>query len=319
MQFYGNFFIHGWPYYPDGTDVGEGFSGGCIRLSTSDAKEVFEFADIHTPIYVFDSDAVAENELEQAENQKVLKKVNAPHVSARSYLVADLETGEVFLERNSSLVYPIASITKLLTAVVANETISFDRLITVTPHAFNTYGGQGNLQIGERLTIGEMYYPLLLSSSNDAAVAIASHQGEGAFITLMNQKARALDMENTIFDDPSGLSPQNVSTASDLFKLARYIHDRKSFIFEITTKNAEALDATEYTPARTYTSNNPMRGRGDFLGGKNGFTDEARKTLLSLFKVGVGDEERVVAIIVLGSEDHTSDTLKLLSWIQQSI
>jgi D-alanyl-D-alanine carboxypeptidase len=62
-----------------------------------------------------------------------------------------------------------------------------------------------------------------------------------------------------------------------------------------------------------------MRGRGDFLGGKNGFTDEARKTLLSLFKVGVGEDERVIVIVVLGSEDHTNDTLKLLSWIQQSI
>jgi hypothetical protein len=310
MQFYGNFFIHGWPYYPDGTEVGEGYSGGCIRLTTEDAEKVFAFADIHTPIYVYDSDLPP---IEGANfDEDTSRNITHPRVGANAYLVADLESGEVYLEKNATEVYPIASISKLMTAVVANETISFASYIPVTEYAFNTYGSLGGLEVGDRLTIGEMYYPLLLSSSNDAAQAIADFRGGADFVRLMNQKARALDMADTSFGDPSGLSPANVSSVSDLFKLARYIDDRKRFIFDISMQLEEEAPATDYVEARTYKNNHPMKDHPSFIGGKNGFTDEAQKTLLSLFKVQTKEGQKKIAIIVLGTPDSKTDTTKLL-------
>src|SRR5690606_19090161 len=130
MQFYGNFFIHGWPYYPDGTEVSPGYSGGCVRLSTEDSQAVFEFVDVGTPIFVYDTDLEGDQE---SISPSQLSNIPLPRVSSKAYLVADLTTGEVFAEKQANTPFPIASITKLMTAVVANETISYASLITITP------------------------------------------------------------------------------------------------------------------------------------------------------------------------------------------
>src|SRR5690606_21610310 len=107
MQFFGNFFIHGWPYYPGGQEVEEGFSGGCIRLSTEDARAIYEFVDISTPLFVFDEDYSEEVVAREFANLPL------PELSTTSFLVADVESGEVFIEHNAFDKLPIASLTKL--------------------------------------------------------------------------------------------------------------------------------------------------------------------------------------------------------------
>ena len=163
-----------------------------------------------------------------------------------------------------------------------------------------------------------LYYPLLLDSSNDAAQAIAEHRGAGHFMNQMNHKARALSMTHTHFADPSGLSANNTSTAVDLFRLAHYIYDKKEFIFETTTILQENVSWEYDDSLRTFTNNNPLRTHPQFVGGKNGYTDEARHTLLSLFKVPVSGQDHTIIVIVLQSQDNDGDTLKLLSWLQQA-
>lgn len=314
MQFYGNFFIHGWPYYPDGTDVDEGYSGGCVRLSTPDSEKVFEFAGVNTPIFVFETEDDEDGKPPRLE----LQNIAPPTVSAASYLVADLETGEVFLEKNADEERSIASISKLMTALVANETISYDKIVPISAHAIETYGTAGELVANEYLTVDKLFYPLLLESSNDAATAIAEYLGEDRFRELMNRKAMALGMTSTKFGDPSGLSAFNTSTPNDLYRLAKYIFEKKRYVFETTTLLEKSIISEGYRAPYTFYNNNPMRGRPDFVGGKNGYTDEARKTLLSLFSMNLAGNERTIAIIVLGSEDHSGDTLKLHSWLIQA-
>lgn len=310
LQFYGNFFIHGWPYYPGGEPVSDGFSGGCIRLSNEDAKEVFEKADRGTPVVVVGGT--------KNENSVVTPQVPAPNVSAKSYLVADIDTGHVFAAKRATEAFPIASITKLMTAVVANETIAYNDPVTVTQRAVDTYGQAGGLSAGEALRLETLYYPLLLESSNDAATAIAEHHGFDNFMKLMNRKAMALDMDSTHFRDPSGLSDGNTSSGRDVFRLVRYIHDRKDFILDLTTEVQKTTAHPGSDALRNFTNNNPMVGRDNFLGGKNGYTDNARHTLVSVFSVSVDGSEREVAIIVLGSESHVEDTVRLLSWLKRA-
>lgn len=316
MQFFGNFFIHGWPYYPDGTPVDEGFSGGCIRLSTEDAQAIYEFGETKTPLFVYDS---SYTQVDENKDIQINKEVTPPLTSADAYLVADLETGEVFLEKNINKERAVASLTKLMTAVVANETISYAKKIEITQNALNTHGEQGNLRLGEHMTLNDLLYPLLLESSNDAATAISDFLGSHYFISLMNRKAYALTMKKTRYADSSGLSPENISTASDLFKLVQYIYEKKKYIFDITTQNQKTIFLENSQIYQTYTNNNPLFTRNDFVGGKNGYTEKAGNTLITVFNMPYKGSTRPIVVIVLGSENHAGETVSLYGWLQRSI
>lgn len=328
MQFFGNFFIHGWPYYDNGVDVSQGFSGGCVRMSTPDSKEIYEFADVGTAIYVYESYDTSEAEDDEIETELISKikevqgielaNIALPYTSAPSYLVADIESGQIYAEKNADSVRPIASITKLMTALIANDTIHYDRQIAVTGKAANSYGNLANFREGERLSITDIMYPMLLYSANDAAIAVGDYFGESYFQTLMNRQARALGMSNTSFVEPSGLSAENVSTAKDIFKLAQYIHQRKSFILDVTRTESKTVNTSLAT--HTFQNIHQLRHIEGYAGGKNGFISASGKTLLTLFEIP--DEEgkvRTIAIVVLGSEDSASDSLGLLSWLKRSL
>lgn len=314
MQFYGNFFIHGWPYYPSGNDVPEGYSGGCIRLSTHDSKEVFEFAEEGTEVFVYEK---YDNSEENRDTIQVDPDVLQPSVSARAFLVADLDTGQVYSEQNTNTPLPIASITKLVTALVANETIASERMVLTTSRAAGAPGNSGDLEMGEKMKQSDILYPLLLNSGNDAAYAIADHYGKDYFSFLLNKQARALGMTQTHFDEASGLSSENVSTANDLFALARYIYERKRFLFDITTEESKEIVSTS-GGVHTYRNIHPLRNTEGFIGGKNGYIRASRQTLLTLFETNINGQTRNILITVLGAENNVRDTLSLLSWLKDA-
>jgi serine-type D-Ala-D-Ala endopeptidase (penicillin-binding protein 7) len=313
MQFYGNFFIHGWPYYPDKTPVHKGYSGGCIRLSTEDSKKVFEFAKIGTPIFVYD-------EISSIDSTSTVmsRNIPIPSLSSRSYLVASLDTGEVFLDHQPESQLPLASITKLMTAVVANESIAWFRNISISPKMLEVEGYKNNIRVGDKWNVEDILYPLIIESDNHAAHSISTFYGQKAFIDLMNKKARSLGMNSTKFVDSSGLLPGNVSTANDLFQLAKYIHDKKHFLLEMSRTPTVRMTSSTNGKIYQFNNNNPFRDRPDFVGGKNGFTDEAKRTLLSIFRVSIGEDNQNVVIIVLGSDNHTKDTARLVEWLTES-
>lgn len=311
MQFFGNFFVHGWPYYPDGTPVPEGYSGGCIRVSTEDAKKVYEFVRRGTPIFVWEDGNASTT-------QMTLSKAPVPRVSAKAFLVADLRTGDVYAEKNAEIQYPIASVSKLLTALVANETIHFDRTLTVNgDDRAQTDGTPGSIVKGDTFTVGELLYPLLMESNNSAAYTLARYNGQENFVGWMNDKAKAIGMEKTHMKDPSGISPENISTANDLFKLMRYIEDSQSFILNLSREPEKKLKAEN---GRTYNfaNFNHFAGNKDFLGGKVGYTDEARQTMTAVFEVPVRGATSTIAIVILGSEERKNDVEKLLNWFKRN-
>lgn len=301
MQFFGNYFIHGWPYYSGGKPVGEGYSGGCIRLSTEDAAAVFAFVDVATPLYVYDT---GEDEITPKKALK-LNDEPAPNLSSVAYIVADLETGDVLLEKNSQFRRPIASITKLMTALVAYETISYDKPIPL-PYK------------GRQYTIETLVYPLLLRSDNAVSNALAAYHGTDNFLAWMNQKARAIGMKQTTFEDPSGLSYNNVSTAADLFRLARYLYIKNAHILASSKEKSRTIYSIDGA-SWSMTNQNRYAGDAHFVGGKLGFTDEAKKTGFSVFAVPVAGEIRTVAVIVLGSNDWGGDTNRLIAWLGRAV
>ena len=313
MQFFGNYFIHGWPYYENGREVPKGFSGGCIRLSTADAKAVYNFADFGTAVHVVgDVKTVSPSYA----SYTVTNSKKMPSISARSYVVADLDTGEVILEKNKSEVHPTASLAKLMTATIDLEAINQYQNTSVSARAVSTYGDQGDLKEGEILPVKDLIYPLLLESSNDASEVLAEQIGRSHFLELMNNKAKAIGLLNTHFDDPAGLSQETVSTAQDMFKLVQYIRNYKSYILAITKLPAYS--------AKNHNWHNISRFVNDsnYEGGKNGYTDEAHHTLISLFSLPLSEFSiRHVAFILLDGDTSTKeeDMRSMVDYVSENV
>ena len=311
MEFYGNYFIHGWPTYQNGTPVASTYSGGCIRLSTDDAALVYAFADRGVGVFVYDTGSAATTSASLTLNPAML-----PKISAASYLVADIDTGDVYAEQNASQPHAIASVTKLMTALVANETIMFDRKIEVPrdrlAHATTTEDSSPTTFV-----VGDLLYPLLMESNNKIADTLAGYYGKGAFVSWMNAQAKALGMTNTIFADASGVSADNISTPEDLYRLAVYLANKKSFVWNITRTPNKTITAGD---GSTYSFNNfnQFSNLSSFVGGKVGHTTVAQDTMVSVFSLPVNQEVRRVAVVVLNSQDYTDDTKKLAEWFAQS-
>lgn len=311
MQFATNFFIHGWPTSLEGQELSTDTNSGSIRLATPDAEKVFEFASIKTFVYIYDpsSKPTPHSTIGVTPNQIQIR------TTAEAYMIADIDTKQIFLESNSEAVYPIASVTKLMTAIVANESIIFDKETTITQSMLDIEGETGGLRLGESFSTTDLLYPLLLESSNDAAEALAQSSDYNNFIGLMNAKAQVLGMDKTKYSDPSGLDPRNVSNATNLFTLARHYIKNEPLLLSITKTKEKTIATTTTHDMHKWVNTNGFVTREDFLGGKTGRTDEAKESMISIFKVLWNGSYRDVAVIVLRSDDRIADTQRLMQWL----
>lgn len=226
-------------------------------------------------------------------------------ISANSYLLKNLTRGDVPIELNSDRVMPIASITKLVTAVIARKYMDQDDKISISRTVMATYGNTANFKIGERFKVSDLMYPLLMVSSNDAAEAIAEFYGKKDFVQKMNDFVQDIGAYRTYFADPSGLSKSNVSTANDLSIILDWIMDNDPEIISITSLKSKTI--------RNHTWINPTHflSWSYYLGGKNGYTPEANRTSAALFTAGAN--KNVYAVIILDSDSRDADTVRLLS------
>ncbi len=303
MKFQGNFYIHGRTYYPDGTLTSKTYTGGCIRLDTDDAQKVYDIVDTGTPVLVFEQSFTPDN---------FTYTDAALSLSAPIYLSADLQNNHVFASKNSTEVVPIASITKLVSALVITEYINLDNTVTV-PKAAIIYTSKARLQPGAQYTIYQLLFPLLMESSNEAAETIARFYGRDDFIKHMNDKAASIGMTHSHFDDPSGVSKDNISTAEDLFMLAKYIYNNRSFIFNITS--GKLKDSAYGTSGFPDINNfNDFTENEYFFGGKNGKTTAAAESNLSVFEFPTDNTKRPVVTIVLKSPNEKNDSETLIDY-----
>lgn len=254
---------------------------------------------------------VEENILQQPIISPIIQEVS---VSASGAYTID--GGELYSFRADKR-WPIASITKLMTAAVADKlylssssTAEFE-VIKITQEMVATDGVSGGLRAGEAFRADDLIKAMMLVSSNDAGAALAMHYGEEAFVNEMNALARELGMVDTTFADSTGLSIQNLSTIEDLRRLAKYVWEEQSYIFDISQRTSDTIRDRTSGLGKRLESINDFAGRDDFLGGKTGSTPEAEGNLLSLFEVPgrVGP----VIIIVLGTEDRFGETEIILN------
>ncbi len=302
LSFQGNFYIHGEPYYENGSDTGERFAGG-VMLSTKDAEALYERVAAGTPILVYERPTEADD---------FLYEPKIPELATPHYLIADVKSNTVLASSDLDAAVPIASLTKLMTAVVATEYINMDRRVAITQPTFV----QSLIpRLGERSSVSmySLLELLLLESSNEAADVIADEVGRAQFVAYMNERAESLGMSNTTFVDPSGLSAENTSSVGDLLRLIQYIYNQKHFIIDISAgkKLPDIYTTGEFSGLANF---NDVKGLDNFLGGKIGETTAAKQTSVTLHTIEVKGATRVVAIIILGSENRTSDVTALMQY-----
>lgn len=248
----------------------------------------------------------ADDGKEIIESAKNSLAVGTRKVTAQSYAVFDLNRSTPLLEKNSEKLLPIASISKLITAVIARKHLDQEKMITLDGITLATYGNEGKLRAGEKLRVKELLYPLLMVSSNDSAEALARAYpgGKKKFIEEMNTWANSIGAYRTYFKDPSGLSPYNVSTVRDLALITEWILKNDPEIFEITKLKSHTI--------RTHTWVNPTHflNLTNYVGGKNGYTPEANRTSIALFDLG--RYQKPYLVVLLGSGARDNDTLDLL-------
>ncbi len=308
LNFQGNFYIHGHTYYPGGQPTSSSFTGGCIRLSTENAEKVYQAVDVDMPILVYEKSFSSDNFV-------YTKKI--PPISAPKYLVADLLSNHVFLDKLTDELAPIASLTKLMTAVVATEYINLDKVVTVPDEAIIPTS-KPRLTAGMQISVYQLLFPLLTESSNEAAETIARAYGRKSYVKHMNDKAASIGMSHTKFGDPSGVSEENTSTLGDLFMLAKYIYNNRSFVFNITSNKVRnsAYGVSNFADLGNF---NDFYLNPYFVGGKNGKTTAASETGLYVFDLPVGTTTRPIVIIVLGSQNQKDDVRQLLDYVLDEI
>ncbi len=250
-----------------------------------------------------------------------IRNWDAPAIElrARAAGAADLSSDRIFYQKNINEPLPIASITKLMTALVALENYDLDGLIKISKKAVETEGDKGGLVVNEELSARELLKIMLIESSNDAAVALAEKNGEldpQKFVELMNQKALALDMRQTKFRDPAGLNGGNISSVSDLLKLAKHLFSLWPGIAEITrTPALTVFSADGRISHQLKNTNRLLEKTPDIIAGKTGYSDEASGCLLVLTQI---NEKNKVIAVVLGSPDRFGEIEHLLDWLKEA-
>jgi hypothetical protein len=300
VVFEGNYMIHGWPRYPDGTSVSDTFSSGGIRIDDEKAKQLFELVDKNLPVLVHQKPTDAD---------QFVYEPTVPNIDTQHYLIADIENGSILAASDLDDAVPIASLTKLMTAVVTAEKLDLDSRVQVTSPTF-VQSLIPRLADRSSVSMYSLLQLLLVESSNESAEVIAGEYGREEFITEMNTKATQLGMSSTKFVDPSGLGSGNVSSLGDLYRLAEYIHDNRSFIFDITA-DGEMSTIQGTNEFQGLVNFNTVEDVDNFVGGKVGETSAAGQTSVSLHTIEIQGQERTVVIVLLGSA-HRNDDVKLL-------
>jgi D-alanyl-D-alanine carboxypeptidase len=241
----------------------------------------------------------------------------SPRVTAGAYIVGDMLSGKIYLEKNTRAVLPVASMSKLITAFVATDTIEEDTVVSISEAHASLPPDTSRLAAGEQMTLKNLLYPLLLNSSNVAAEAIASATDRNNFLELMSSYAWEVGMPSSFFADASGLSPQNAASARDLFALSQYLYNSRQEILAITRQPSASVGTTSDHGAHLFMSTHPFVFHPDFIGGKTGRTPEAGETMLTMMKIS----NRPIAVIVLGSEygAREGDTQVLLDSVRKLI
>jgi D-alanyl-D-alanine endopeptidase (penicillin-binding protein 7) len=241
-----------------------------------------------------------------------------PDVRAAAAIIFNPETGEVLWQENAQDKRSIASITKVMTAVVFLED-SPDLSQEITIERSDVYAASTTyLKANERVSLNNLLHLTLIASDNAAARALSrvSHGGTASFVERMNEKAIELGLESTTFADPSGLNPANISSAYDLSRLISYASGNEIMAPIMRTQNYSV--AVGRRIVNIHNTNRLVGGEGvEVMAGKTGFISKAGYCLATLLRLPTGNP---VAVVVLGARSNPGrfyETRHLVNWMSQ--
>lgn len=253
-------------------------------------------------------------------NDEILKNsVKNPGIKAISATTYDLTTDRYIFSQNANQKLPIASLTKIMTAIVAIENMKLDQMIKIHKKAAEIGEDSMGLTEGEELPLKELLYGLMLKSGNDAAEAIAAASpfGRDNFVYLMNKKAEELGLTNTHFTNPTGLQGdgKQYSTAADLLVMTRYLL-QKPLLAEIVSTYEHDIPASDTNKEYVlYNETNLLTTYPGVKGVKTGYTDEAGMCLVTYLDY---DGHKIIGVL-LNAENRREGMKELLDYSLKSV
>ncbi len=243
--------------------------------------------------------------------KNTIKNTAPPIINAKSVISVEndlQDVNNILFEKDSNLQLPIASLTKLMTAVIVLDNYNLFDTWQVDEAADLQDPMKEDVKLGDTLIVESFLNIMLVGSSNKSAYALSELIGKDKFVGLMNQKAKDIGLENTFFVDPTGLSPKNVSTVGDLVMLAEHI--LKDYPKIADTSKAKKL----YVSGFGYISNtNELLNKiPEVVCGKTGFTIEANGCLLLV--LNNPKNNNYLINVILGADNRFSEMEKLINW-----
>lgn len=237
-----------------------------------------------------------------------------PTINSRAYVVIDRKSNTVLVGKNENQKKKMASTTKIMTALIVIENCDLSETVEISKKSASTRGSRLGLKTGDKITVYDLLYGLMMRSGNDSAVALAEHTAGSIsnFADLMNQKAVELGLSNTHFVTPHGLDEdEHYTTAYELALLSNYAMNNEIFAKIVGTKNY-TITINGYP--KTLTNTNELLGSlNGVYGIKTGFTNGANRCLVTCCKRGEMD----LICVVLGADTkkyRTTDSIKLLEY-----
>ncbi|TFG35597.1 MAG: D-alanyl-D-alanine carboxypeptidase [Parcubacteria group bacterium] len=253
-----------------------------------------------------------------------IEDLNIEANSVISVLVDRRGQERIIFEKQSNQQMPIASLTKLMTALVVMKNYDLSREIIISEEAIGQEEEFGKLTAGKALTTEYLLYPLLMESSNDAAFSLANDypgMKKELFVDLMNQEAQELNLGNTFFANPTGLDPDsktseiNLSSASDLAKLTKETI-KESLLWQILSTPKYQIYGPELVNTNRLLEDS-VSWHDEIIGGKTGYTDLAGGCIILVLRAPK-DPDQMMINVILGAKDANSrfeEMKKLVNWL----
>ncbi|MBI2121553.1 MAG: D-alanyl-D-alanine carboxypeptidase [Candidatus Sungbacteria bacterium] len=248
-----------------------------------------------------------------------------PELSAHAYFIKIIgDERPLAAQREWKKLAP-ASLTKILTALIAREELTQSEAIAISEYAKNTEDKRSPLQAGDALWRDDLMRLVLIPSYNDAALALAEKVGERyggitpderieKFVGIMNKRAELLGLKNSSFKNPSGLDARgHEMNAEDIVRLAEYVWQNQRPLWDMTRTAEITIRSLSGIEMAVKNTNELLQEFPALLGGKTGLTDNAKGTLLLFYPMR---PDRIVIIVLLGSEDRFGDGRKIIQWLE---
>lgn len=245
--------------------------------------------------------------------------VGDPDLDANVAMAYHVDDGSYLYEKNTSIRVPIASLTKIASALVVQDLFDSAEVVTVASGSIRVDGQKQTLYQDERISVQSLLSMMLVESSNDAAYALAAYAKERGidFVAKMNEKALSLGMHDCTFTDPAGLDDQATCTARDLVKLVRATLRQAPHLWPIMATQELTVTSVDQRISHVVKSTDDLLGQiSGIVGGKTGYTDGALGCLIMVVKLP-GERDTLISI-VLGSRSRFADTSALIAWAQRA-